>query len=300
MSRMVGRPVVAGVDGSESSRRAARWAAAAAARRKVALSLVHAVDVTPYTAAAGYVPPQGLFEALLDEGREWLLTAKAEIGAAYPALSVEVEAEIAHPARMLLARSERAGLVVLGASGSGGLAGVLAGSTALALAAHGRCPVAVVRGPEPGLAPPDDGPVVVGVDGSPDSEAAVAIGFEEASLRGARLIAVHAWNGFDPDEYSAVRRFVDDWASIETSEREVLAERLAGWRDKYPDVDVRRVVSRRRPAPCLLRHAAGAALLVVGSRGRGGFTGMLLGSTSRTLVQHAPCPVIVARPAAGR
>ncbi|MBO0874145.1 MAG: universal stress protein [Pseudonocardia sp.] len=300
MSRMVGRPVIAGLDGSEPGRQAARWAAAEASRRCAPLRLVHAVNVAPYTPAAGYVPAQGLFEALEDEARRWLLEAKADIGAAYPALPIDLEVAVGHPVQVLVARSENAGLVVLGASGAGGLAGALAGSTAIALTAHGRCPVAVVRGPAPGEAPPDEGPVVVGVDGSPASEAAVGIAFEEASLRGARLLAVHAWTGFESDsEYNTARRFADDWTSVHAAEREVLAERLAGWQEKYPDVEVRRLVARRRPAPCLLRYAADARLLVVGSRGRGGFTGMLLGSTSRTLIQHATCPVIVARPATG-
>jgi nucleotide-binding universal stress UspA family protein len=300
MSRMVGRPVVVGLDGSESARQAARWAAAEAARRCVGLRMVHVINVGPYTPAAGYIPAQSLFEALEDEGRGWLLQAKVDVGAAYPALPIDVEVQAGHPVQVLIARSEKAGLVVLGASGAGGLAGALAGSTAIALAAHGRCPVAVVRGPFAGEPPLEEGPVVLGVDGSPAGDAAVAIAFEEASLRGAQLLAVHAWTGFESDSrYNAARRFADDWTSIHASEREVLAERLAGWQEKYPDVEVRRLVVRRRPVPCLLRYSADARLLVVGSRGRGGFTGMLLGSTSRTLIQHAPCPVIVARPAAG-
>ncbi|WP_028927717.1 universal stress protein [Pseudonocardia acaciae] len=290
------RPIVAGLDGSEPGRWAAWWAAAEAVRRSVPLRLVHAVNVAPYTAGAGYIPPQGLFEALEDEGRQWLLAAKAEIGQAHPGLGVEVEVEAAHPVQMLLVRSERAGLVVLGSSGAGGLAGMLAGSTAVALAAHGRCPVAVVHGPETVA----EGPVVVGVDGSPASEDAVAIAFEEASLRGVPLLAVHAWNGFDSDaEYRAARRLAERWEEVEAREREVLAERLAGWAEKYPDVEVRRVVARCRPTPALLEHSAGASVLVVGSRGRGGFAGMLLGSVSRALIQHASCPVIIARPATG-
>lgn len=297
---MDSRAVVVGLDGSEPARVAADWAAAEAARRCVSLRLVHAVNVAPFTPAAGYVPPQGLFEALEDEGRRWLLEAKAEIGAVYPGLVVEEEVRAGHPVGVLVGCSERAGLVVVGAGGAGGLAGVLAGSTAISLAAYGRCPVAVVRGPVLGELPEEQGPVVVGVDGSPASEAAVGIAFEEASLRGARLLAVHAWSGFESDSrYLAAGRFAEDWTSVHAAQREVLAERLAGWQEKYPDVEVRRLVARRRPVPCLLRYGAGARLLVVGSRGRGGFAGLLLGSTSRAVIQRAGCPVIVARPAAG-
>jgi nucleotide-binding universal stress UspA family protein len=87
-----------------------------------------------------------------------------------------------------------------------------------------------------------------------------------------------------------------DWKAVEDTETGRLAERLAGWQEKYPDVTVRRIVTRDRPVRCLLEHSADAQLLVVGSRGHGQFSGMLLGSTSRALIYHAPCPLLVARP----
>jgi nucleotide-binding universal stress UspA family protein len=168
------------------------------------------------------------------------------------------------------------------------------------LAAHGHCPVAVIRDREPGPGLPASGAVVVGVDGSSVSESAVAIAFEEASARGADLIAVHAWLEFvsaAPSLYA--NQLLFDWAPIENQQREILAERLAGWQEKYPDVTVHRVVSREeKPAQALQFHAADAQLLVVGSRGHGGFVGMLLGSTSRKLIHDAPCPLMVVRPSA--
>jgi nucleotide-binding universal stress UspA family protein len=125
----------------------------------------------------------------------------------------------------------------------------------------------------------------------------VALALEEASLRGADLIAVHTWLDYASDvAYATARPFVVDWNAVEIREREMLAERLAGWQEKYPDVSVRRVVSRGRPVRGLLEQATEARLLVVGSRGRGGFGGMLLGSTSQALVYHAPCPLLVVRP----
>jgi nucleotide-binding universal stress UspA family protein len=141
--------------------------------------------------------------------------------------------------------------------------------------------------------------VVVGVDGSPTSEPALAMAFEEAAMRGAGLVAVHAWVEFTSETaYVSARQFLVDWNAVETREHEMLAERLAGWQEKYPDVEVRRVVTGGRPAKCLLDEADDAQLLVVGSRGRGGFTGMLLGSTSQALIHHAPCPLVVVRPIA--
>jgi nucleotide-binding universal stress UspA family protein len=141
--------------------------------------------------------------------------------------------------------------------------------------------------------------VVVGVDGSPTSEPALAMAFEEAAMRGADLVAVHAWIEFTSDTaYATARQFLVNWDAVETRERETLAERLAGWQEKYPDVTVRRVVTGGQPTKRLLDQAVDAQLLVVGSRGRGGFAGMLLGSTSQALIHHAPCPLLVVRPVA--
>ncbi|WP_189226392.1 universal stress protein, partial [Saccharothrix coeruleofusca] len=133
-----------------------------------------------------------------------------------------------------------------------------------------------------------DGAVVVGVDGSPVSEQAVAFAFEQASSRAAPLTALIAWTDLPTGGV--------DWARVEQERRRLLAERLAGWQEKYPDVRVTRVVVRDRPVRALLAAARGARLLVVGSRGAGGFQGMLLGSTSQALVSHAPCPLAVVRP----
>jgi nucleotide-binding universal stress UspA family protein len=137
---------------------------------------------------------------------------------------------------------------------------------------------------------------VVGVDGSPASEAAIAIAYEEASARGAELVAVHAWTEYELAGVEVLAARGLDWRSIEVEQRERLAERLAGWQEKYPDVPVRRVVGREHAAELLLSHAVDAQLVVVGSRGRGGFVGMLLGSVSQKLIHHATCPLIIARP----
>jgi nucleotide-binding universal stress UspA family protein len=125
----------------------------------------------------------------------------------------------------------------------------------------------------------------------------VALAFEEASLRNAELVAAHTWTDYSSDSaYASASLVMVDWSRVENEQAEMLAERLAGWQEKYPDVTVRRVVARDRPVHHLLEQASGAQLLVVGSRGRGGFTGMLLGSTSHALIHHAPCPLLVARP----
>lgn len=291
------KSIVAGVDGSALALRAARWAADEAARRRLPLRLVQIIDVV--SATGGFAPPPSFFTALESEGRRQLAEAEAVVRQDHPELDIDLILRTASLVPALITLSEDAHLVVLGARGSGGFSGLLAGSTAIALVAHGHSPVAVIRGGEADEATPSEGPVVVGVDGSPTSEPALAVAFEEAAMRRTGLVAVHAWVEFTSDTaYATARQFLVDWEAVETREREMLAERLAGWQEKYPDVEVRRVVTGGRPAARLLDAARDGQLLVVGSRGRGGFAGMLLGSTSQALIHHAPCPVMVIRPAA--
>jgi nucleotide-binding universal stress UspA family protein len=180
-----------------------------------------------------------------------------------------------------------AAVMVLGSRGLGGFTGLVVGSTAVALVTRASCPVVVVR--EPGRA----GPVVVGVDGTPASEAAIAFAFAEASARDTDLVAVHTWSDLLLEIAFAGEREALDITRLADEAREVLAERLAGWQEQYPDVRVTREVVRDRASRALLRHAEDARLVVVGSRGRGGFRGLLLGSTSQHLLHHAPCPVAV-------
>ena len=139
---------------------------------------------------------------------------------------------------------------------------------------------------------PAQAPVLVGIDGSPVSELATAIAFDEASRRHVELIALHAWSDAGVFDFPGM-----DWSSLKSSEDEVLAERLAGWQERYPDVTVHRHVVCDRPARQLIERAEAAQLVVVGSHGRGGFAGMLLGSVSAAVVQAARMPVIVARQA---
>ena len=134
-------------------------------------------------------------------------------------------------------------------------------------------------------------PVVVGIDGSPASESATAIAFDEASRRGVELVAVHAWS-----DYGAYALPGITWSDMQKQADGILAERLAGWQERYPDVMVRRVVVQDRPAHQLLEQSESAQLTVVGSHGRGGFAGMLLGSVSSAVAESARTPVIVARP----
>lgn len=280
-------PILVGVDGSESALAAVRWAAAEARRRGVGLRLVEADDSASAESSRWAIEARyQLHQAARDR-----VAAAAKVAAeTAPEVPVTAEVVTGHPVACLRTEAQRAQLAVCGHRGTGGLAGLLVGSTAVALAAHAECPVVVVRA----AAPTDSvGPVVVGVDGSPTSEAVLEFAFDEANRRGAPLIAVHAWRDLVLDPWFAP--FID-WDVIGADERQLLAERLAGWGAKYPDVSVERVVVKDRPAHALQARSAGAQLLVVGSRGRGGVSGMLLGSVSQALLSHAECPVAIVRP----
>lgn len=285
-----GLPVVVGVDGSPASNAAVEWAARDAARRGAALKLL-SVQTPPVVMAFPEVPVTEAFTQWQEErGRELLEAARAIASDAAGEGRLAVTSEVVYgPAVAALAEaSNDAQMIVLGSRGHGALARSLLGSVSTGLAHHARCPVAIIR--EELAEHPAQAPVVVGVDGSPASEHALAIAFEQASFRGVDLVAVHAWDDTGVFEFPGA-----DWAAMQEAGEQILSERLSGWQERYPDVPVRRVVVGDRPAHQLVEQSESAQLLVVGSRGRGGFTGMLLGSVSTSVVHAARTPVIVAR-----
>ena len=241
----------------------------------------------------------GVAEALIEQGHQWLGRAEWEAHDRAPGIEVHRDLRVGGVVALLIEESESARMAVLGSRGLGGFQGMLVGSVSVGVAEHGHCPVVVVRGRTLADPPPEGGPVVVGVDGSPVSDAAVAFAFDEASLRGVPLVAVHTWTDPAVGETWSVPPFDIDYEALAAEESRLLAERMAGWDEKYPDVPVRQVVTRDRPVRGLLKEAEGAQLLVVGSHGRGQLAGMMgLGSTSRALLHHSTCPVAVVRPAA--
>jgi nucleotide-binding universal stress UspA family protein len=291
---------VVGVDESAGSARAVDWAAAEAARRHGSLRLVHAAaDLTPFGAEGAVYGVVNLDPGQMDEHAAMAMSratalldrVAADVRRTHPALEVTTRLVRDNAAAALRQESEDAGLTVVGSRGAGRLTGVILGSVALTIASDNPAPVAVIHRHDP-IDP--TGPVVVGVDASPSSAGAIALAIEEAALRNTGLVAVHSWNDFVIDQEFPELPLTVDLDAIEQEEYALLSEQLAGWQDKYPDVQIQHNVVRRRPTHALLDASKHAQLLVVGSRGRGGFTGLLLGSTSHALIAHGFCPVIVA------
>ena len=288
--------ILVGVDGSGAALGAVRWAAHDAALRKAPLTLVHVVDaLLPewFEVAA----PAGFSQWQQHRAREVISSAikvaEENTGDCDP---VRIEGKVLHSATVptLVGLSEAAGMVVVGHRGNGGaLAGSFLGSVSSKLVYHAHCPVAVIR--DKAMTGAGAGaPVLVGIDGSPASETATAIAFEEASRRGVGLTALHAWT--DPRVAGSKALFQDaKWDAQLSQEEAVLAERLAGWHERYPDVAIDRRIEIGDPARWLIEASERAQLVVVGSHGCGWFRGRLLGSVGAAVVNRAKVPVIVAR-----
>ncbi len=230
--------------------RAARWAAREAAVRGVPLTLVYAYDWGGADSAPGVVT--GYRDTVLGWARDCLRQAAAQAREAAPDVEVTTDLCTAQPVDLLSDRSVEAELVVLGDRGLGGLTGLLLGSVAVGVVSRAKCPVVVVRGDAEEAAIEQAGlpaPVVVGVDGSPASEATLAFAHVWASRHAAPLVVVDAWADTAVDSKIVNLLYSDD---VREEETRMLAELLAGWQEKYPDVEVRRELPRKRPARALL------------------------------------------------
>ena len=292
----VRRPlVVVGVDGSPESAAAARWAADEAARRHEDLQLIYSgfLPVLGYP-AMGY--PIGFIEQADQQGRDLLANTARELQARQPGLTMTTEQVQSDPRQALVDASRAASLTVLGNRGGGRLQDVLVGSVALHVAAHAYSPVAVI----PKEHQLRGGQILVAVDGSANSTAAIAFAFDEAAVRGVDLVAVLTFDDWAAQGMAS--RPLEFSVAATQEQHAVMSEELAGWREKYPDVQVQQQVLRGQAADCLVgfaEHTPSAQqpqMIVVGSRGRGGLTGLFLGSTSHALISHASCPVVVVRP----
>ena len=293
-------PVVVGVDGSAEAAAAARWAAAVAQRYGAPLELVCGLParnsvLTDLTeAAAALVSAAAKHHH--DSAAMTLKSTEEDVRAAFGGLEVSTVASDVPVHQLLTDRGRTARMVVLGSEAVSSAAAMLVGSTTLAVTAHSACPVVVWRG---GFDVPTDQPVVLAVEDAATGPDAFDAAFEFASRLGVGLRAVHAWFRFRPPP-GLINPYVTDWDGLEALQWQGLMSVLEPWTKRYPDVEVTYFVEPEGATKVLLRHAAEAQLMVVGSRRHNRLAGALLGSTSLNLLHHCPVPVMLChRPAGG-
>ncbi|MFD4209314.1 universal stress protein [Micromonospora tulbaghiae] len=281
--------ILVGYDGSSDAAVALNWALDEAGRSGRPVRLAYVFEWLTVTGWIGPGVAPGVWpdEAARQQVEELVRKAATDAAADRPGLAVHGEVFDGPPALVLQERSADAGMLVLGSRGHGGFGGLLAGSTAVSVTAHAHCPVVVVRDGQAATS----GPVVVGSDGSESALRALGFAVERAAQRDVPLRVLRAWEppgdrwvppDFDPEQVAA-------------SERAAAEAELAPWRESFPDVPVEIEAVPGSASALLVEASRSAQLVVVGSRGRGGLRGMLLGSVSQQLIQHSHCPVAVVR-----
>jgi nucleotide-binding universal stress UspA family protein len=274
-------PIIVGYDGSADSDRAVDWAVSAAHLRHCPIRLVAVIedDGDP-----DWLPDR------VENARQRALEGLRVVGDTE--LPVTVMKPRSEPATHALLRlASDAQLIVIGAHGHSVVDGALSGSVSQHLARHAECPVVVVREAHN----PSARRIVVGFDDSPGSQQAVAFGFEMAHDTKAPLTIIHGWQYNANGTVGLYMPLGSDIPEHVASERAALQDAMREWQDKYPDVDVQLSAVPVHPVRVLTDASDHAAMVVVGSRGRGAFTGLLLGSVSQGVLHRARCTVVIAR-----
>lgn len=276
--------IIIGVDGSEQSRAALRWGLARASERSAEVTLLHIADDSFLSESVAFLSEaQAASEQMLAAEQEYARSQGYEG-------TISGRALVGHPIAEVEEASKNASLVVLGDHEGSRFAGTFFGTRSVKIAAVSHAPVAVIPLTEQA---PTKG-IVVGVDGSEASRKAIEFAAAEADRRGLELNAVYAW--MPPLTPGLEYLWSDELvASQRATAEEAIAIGVAGLAERYPDLVVNRVIVQSPPIAALLAEGEGAELLVVGSRGRGGLSRLLLGSVSHGVLAQLPCPVIVTR-----
>lgn len=284
--------LVVGYDGSQESEVAVRWAATEARTRGSALDVVHVWGlIEPGRTGAGGSRATVLahVHAIAEEGVTYAREAA-------PGVAARAFVANGPPAPVLVDCAKGARTIVLGRHGSGRLSRARLGSVSAGVLHHAPCPVAVV--PDQIRVHLSQAPVVVGFDGSPGAFGALEAACDHARVHGVDVTVVTAWT--TTGDVFSVPYWVSAYPSrspteVALEEAERVSRRAEHWAGSRHDVSFTFEVVEGRPADALVRRSRRAAVVVVGTRGRGGFTSLMLGSTSHALVQRATCPVIVTR-----
>lgn len=283
------RTVLIGYDGSADAESALTWGLELAERERAAVRLLRAFDPSAHVlrlvGGAGADAAGELYERAQTE----LKAARDRSKDDHPHLQISSTLEPAAPDELLIDHSRTAATLVIGSRGQSRLSTLLAGSTAVSVAGQAHCTVVAIRS----HTPPGHG-VVVGTDGSPVAEAAIGFAFEQADTLSVPLTVVHAWNypaSISPLGYGT--SLVDDSVGYRREQQSLLTDSIGGWRDKFPEVDVRTSVVMGGAVNTLVGSSTGAQLLVVGCHGGGILQGMVLGSVSQALLHRAEVPLAV-------
>ena len=291
------RTIVVGVDGSRHAAAALRWAVAEA---ELLQDRVVAVFAWGYV-APGHAGDGHTFDSEYGPAAAAAVLSTAIADAVGPVTARSIEPRVpCEPAReALLAAAEDADLLAIGARGVGGFRGLLMGSVSPACLHHTARPLAIIRAPgraateidlEPTIAP--GGRIVVGIDGSAGARRALRWALREARLRKATLDVVHAWQ----PPYAAVSPFAGlpiDLDVLQKDARSVLDDAVDGEDTRHQPAPVERILACGGAAPAILDASLGSDLVVLGSRGLGGFKGLLLGSVTHQVAHHARCPLVI-------
>lgn len=290
--------IVVGTDGSAAAKPAVDWAAQFAGMSKLPLVIMLVAPTVPTLSRSDLFNRMDYAESMVADVRRRSTQALNKEGQrvreAHPDLAVETLL-LEDTASYALARaSKTATFVIVGSRGHS--APVIArtlGGTSNAVAIHSRGPIVVV--PED-VRLEADGPIVVGVDDSPESIEAIRLAVEFAHSSQRKLIAVHTWDAV-PYLTSVLAGWTVDQSALGTGLEEMVKSLVSTQAAEYPDLEIEYVVEPGHPANVLVEMSEEASLIVLGSRGRGGFTGLLLGSTSHEVMRASRCPVLVTRAA---
>ena len=286
-----GGAVVAALDGSHRDAAVIDWAGTEASAISAPLHLVHSVDLgTPLSAYGELLTSPDLVDTIERESVRVVKAGRERVLAEHPELPVTTSLPTGAPAGALLDAADGARLLVVGSARKNRAERIVLGTTSMSVVAHSPCPVILVPENSDLVG---DGRVVAGIDGSHHSRLAFRHALEAAEVRGKEVTAVTSWNVEVEGGVVVTEPGSPQWETVDRRYREMAEATIADERAEHPEVAVTVEVHHGRAADTLVRVAEGADLLVVGSRGRGGFRGMLLGSVSQRVLALASCPVAV-------
>ena len=287
---MAAKPIVAGTDGSEESLRAVDWAAREAVLRGAPLRIVSNASVLPrMVSRAGPGQYDTVTDVLIEERDAALAAAAARAAKVAPGLLIDTDQLTGPPAQAITESGAGALMLVVGSRGVGAFTAMVLGSISRYVASHSPGPVVVVRDATTAT----HRQVVIGIGDLEHCADSLTFAFEEASLRQAGLLAVHAWHAPQSDISRAGDTFTGgDSHSFETEASRQLEGLLNEWRQKYPDVPVSTDVVHGHPGRALVGLSARADLVVIGRHAKhSGLPGP--GSVRHAVLNHAHGPVAV-------